>query len=188
MARHSSPEQWPFYRSVIAWFLPWLLLAGVAGTAVWIAVDALGRDELQTKAPAAVATSPSPERERKSPKPKTTPTATPDAVDTPKPEKTKTPEEEALITEGVTVQVLNGTPTAGAENTMADRLEGLGFEVVNTERASKPYDRTTVFWSSEAAQVAAARLAERFDWLAAPKPANLSPSVSLHVVVGADDA
>ena len=42
MGQHSSPSEWHFYRSVVMWFLPWVVIAGVIGVAVWIGVDALG--------------------------------------------------------------------------------------------------------------------------------------------------
>ena len=70
---------------------------------------------------------------------------------------------------------------------MADRLTHLGFKV----RAINPsvsYARTTVYWSYPAAAPAARALAARFGWDVGPKPANLSPTVSIHVVVGADEA
>ncbi|HEV3472033.1 MAG TPA: LytR C-terminal domain-containing protein, partial [Actinomycetota bacterium] len=70
----------------------------------------------------------------------------------------------------------------------ADRLSELGYEVVAIEGSSKQYPATTVFWSHPRAQDAAEALAERFGWLAQPKPANLSATVDIHVVVGSDEA
>jgi hypothetical protein len=91
-----------------------------------------------------------------------------------------------LITHGVTVQVLNGTsdPTAGEK--MGQRLAARGFKIVAVGPSSVPYSKTIVFWAYPSAKPAAKALAGHFGWQAAPKPANLSPQVAVHVVVGAD--
>jgi hypothetical protein len=87
----------------------------------------------------------------------------------------------------MTVQVLNGTDDPEADDVMADRLAGLGFEVLSVDSASVPYASTTVLWSYAESRSAARRLAARFGWRVAPKPDNLSTEVALHVVVGADE-
>jgi hypothetical protein len=76
---------------------------------------------------------------------------------------------------------------ASADDDMANRLAGLGFEVIALGGANKEYQATTVFWSVADSQEAAERLAERFGWVSGPKPDNLSPSVKLHIVVGLDE-
>lgn len=188
--RHSSPDQLHFYKSVVAWFLPWVLIAVVVGTAVWIAVEAVG-GATEGSTPVAAATTPAttdePEAtpEPETPKPDKTPE--PSAEPTAKPTPEPTPEPEPLITEGITVQVLNATDSGDADDHMADKLSKLGFTVVAVESASSRYDATTVFWSTDAAKDAAQRLADRFGWVAEAKPENLSTTVSLHVVVGADE-
>ncbi|MGH2695296.1 MAG: LytR C-terminal domain-containing protein [Actinomycetota bacterium] len=179
--RHSSTQQGPFVWSVVAWLLPWVLIAAVAGVAVSIAVDALGRDALETPPPTAATESPSP-----SPSPTRSPTAAPTRT-------TKSPSKPAetqvdLITEGITVQVLNATGSSSADDVMADRLASLGFEVISVDSAAGSYERTTVFWSYPDAREAAEALARRFGWVVQEKPANLSATVALHVVVGADEA
>lgn len=187
MGRHTSPEQGPFFRSIIVWLLPWVMIAAVVLVAVWIAVDAVGGNDLDTtpaarskptRAPVAAA----------SPKPTLTPVETP----TPEPTEPKESEEEEkeveLITDDVTVQVLNATAVQDADDRMADRLSSLGYEVVAIEGASRQYEKTTVFWSFPAARKAAEALAEKFGWVADLKPSNLSSTVDLHVVVGADEA
>jgi hypothetical protein len=185
LGRHSSPGQVSYYRSVLAWFLPWVLIAAVAITAVWIAVDALGRDDLEAASPAAsprpsatVAAEPSVEPEKtKEPKP------------SPEPEKTRRPDSQIeLITQGISVQILNATDDTAADDLMADRLTKLGFEVVSVDSASRTYTRTTVFYSTSSAQEAGEALGARFGWLVEPKPANLSDTVDLHIVVGVDEA
>ncbi|MDQ4124443.1 MAG: LytR C-terminal domain-containing protein [Actinomycetota bacterium] len=186
--RHSSPDQLHFYKSVVAWFLPWVLIAVVVGTAVWIAVEAVsGATEGSAPAAAATPTTEPTDEPKPTPQPET-----PEAEKTPKPSEEPTPEptpepEEPLITEGITVQVLNATDSADADDRMADKLSKLGFTVVAVESASSRYDATTVFWSTEEAKEAAQRLADRFGWIAEAKPENLSTTVSVHVVVGADE-
>jgi LytR cell envelope-related transcriptional attenuator len=92
-----------------------------------------------------------------------------------------------LITTGVTVQVLNATRAARADNRMATRLEKLGYTIVAINPAATRYRTTTVFWSRRAGRAAALALASRFGWSAARRPANLSDSVTIHVVVGGDE-
>lgn len=174
MGRHSSPEKWPYYRSVLGWFLPWILIAAVAGTAVWVAVDAVGEGELSS--------SPG----------ESTPTANP--TPTPSPTRkggggggTAGANDVTLITEGITVQVLNATEVEGAEEEMSARLERVGFDVVAVTAAATRYTETHVFWSDADSREAAVRLAARFGWVALPKPDNLSGEVSVHVVVGEDE-
>jgi cell division septation protein DedD len=190
MGRHSSSQQWPFYRSVVSWFLPWVLIAVVSGTAVWIAVDALGGGDLASPPLAAESESPSPSvlpSESESPT-LVEETPKPEKTKEPEPKKTPSPEPEELITAGISVQVLNATNSPDADDAMADRLAQLGYNVVAVDSASRTYELTTVFWSSSAYQEAAERLARRFGWVAAPKPENLSSDVSIHVVVGLDEA
>jgi hypothetical protein len=190
---------------MVAWFLPWLLVAAVAVTTMWIAVDALGGDEpslqaggrpaRQSKAPASPAptpSSPDPSEAPGSDDP-TDPTDPTDPSDKVKgkgkgkgkglPSASPSP---ALQARGVSVQVLNGTASAGADDAMAERLAELGFEIVALGDATS-YSRTTVLWSHAGAQEVAEALAARFGWSVAPKPANLSASVDIHVVVGGDE-
>ena len=186
MGRHSAGQQGPFYRSLLGWFLPWLLIAAFVGVAVWFLVDSLGGDD----APSPVAD------ETASPTPTPTPEAsetlvlaspTPTDEESPAPEPTREPAKRPLITQGINVQILNSTSDTGADDAIADRLTDLGFRIENLERASRLYERTTVFWSYPEAREAAERLAARFDWVAEAKPENLSETVALHVVVGSDE-
>ena len=187
MGRHSSPEQGPFYRSIIAWLLPWVMIAAAVVVAVYIAIDAVSKDDTQI----ASDVRPTPTVERDEPTDEPSETAVPEKTKEPEPEETKKDDKEPaerLITKDITVQVLNGTPATDADDRMADRLSSLGFEVVAIEGSSKQYSQTTVFWSFPSAQEAAERLAARFGWLAAAKPSNLSSTVDIHVVVGGDEA
>ena len=184
MGRRSSPDQWPFYRSVFSWFVPWALVAVIVGIGVWVAVDAMSGGPSNAKPPttalAAGSASPSPSRSAAS-KPSPSETPSPQATKQPKP-KRKVP----LITEGITVQVLDATSVPAASDEVATRLGALGFKIVAVASASTDYARTTVFWAYPSAQPAAKALASHFGWVSAPKPSNLSPEVALHVVVGND--
>lgn len=150
---------------------------------IWLAVDALGNDDIDTPVVAEKSESPSPSPEVPSKSPRPNPTPSPP----PAPEVSTSPEVEVeLITENMSVQVLNGTADAAADDRMANQLSELGFEVVAIQGASRAYQLTTVLWSYTESQEAAERLAERFGWQVEPKPENLSTTVALHVVVGAD--
>lgn len=203
MGRRSSASQLHFYRSVVVYFLPWALVAAITVAAVWAGVAALGQKELSTRPPVATKDE-SPDTKKlasapkKSPEPKPTssptaqPTSSPTAQPTSSPTASPTPGESPrsktpLITDDITVQVLNGTAASTADDQVATRLTGLGFEVVTVQPASTAYPLTTVFWSSPASKDAANALAQRFGWQVEPKPENLSTSVAIHVVVGADE-
>ena len=182
MGRHSSPNQGPYYRSLAGWVTVWLIIASATGIAVWIAVNAIGapEDTAPTASPAratsdeTATTSSTPEEE---PEPES-PSATEDDSN----------EAVRLVTEGVTVQVLNGTLQPDAVDSVIAQLEGDGFSILSIEESSRVYSETTVFWSYPDAERAAVALAEHYGWLAEPKPANLSDDVTVHVVVGADEA
>ena len=190
MGKHSSPEQGPFYRSFVAWLFPWILIGIFVLAAVYVAVDVVGKDDTKITPVAQETRSEEPEEtvapvETETPEPVETETPEPDPEETEEPDDGN--EEEPLITEDITIQVLNGTASTEADDRMADRLGSLGYEVVAVQGSSKQYTETTVYWSFPGAQDAAERLAARFDWVAAPKPSNLSSTVDIHVVVGADE-
>ena len=171
--------------------LPWLLIAALVGIAVWFLVGTLGGDDptvpvaQETESPSPTP-SPEPSETLVVASPTDTPTPKASPKPKPKPSKTKEPDEE-LIVEGINIQILNSTSDTSVDDALADRLSALGFRIENLESASRAYPRTTVFWSYPEAQKAAERLAARFDWLAQPKPDNLSATVALHVVVGNDE-
>lgn len=188
MGKHSSPEQGSFYRSFVAWLFPWLLIGIFVLAAVYVAIDVVGKDDTKITPAANSSRSNTPPEETQEPVESETPE--PVVSKTPEPEDTKKPETDdakPLITEDITIQVLNGTASTGADDAMSDRLSTLGFEVVAVQGSSKQYTQTTVFWSFPEAQEAAERLAAKFGWLADLKPSNLSSTVDLHVVVGSDE-
>jgi LytR cell envelope-related transcriptional attenuator len=183
VGRHSSPRQWRYYLSILKYALPWILVAVIGVSAVWAGVGALGDDELDPSKGPVVSESEDPQP-RAEPSAKATPV---EPEETPEEFAEEPDEEVVLITEGMTVQVLNGTTVSGVDQIMADRLEALGFQVVNVVPAAINYEETTVLWSYAESEDAAARLAERFGWEVEPKPDNLSTQVALHIVVGADE-
>ncbi|HEV3473060.1 MAG TPA: hypothetical protein VG408_07655, partial [Actinomycetota bacterium] len=83
MGRHSSPEQGSFYRSIIVWALPWLMIASIVLVAVIIAIDAVGGDDLDALPAARETRSVEPE-----PTAEATPTSEPVETRTPEPERT----------------------------------------------------------------------------------------------------
>lgn len=189
MGRHSAGNQWAFYGSVTRWALPWILVAALAVAGLWWY---LGRPEGGdlTAQPSAAATPDADASPTAGPSP--TPTATSSPSSSPSPgtegEGDEGAEPRPLITEGITVQVLDSIGSNDAQERMIDRLTALGFSVPFEAEASKTYRTTTVFWSYSEAEEAARRLAGRFGWKAALKPGNLSADAALHVVVGRDEA
>ncbi|MGH2752664.1 MAG: LytR C-terminal domain-containing protein [Actinomycetota bacterium] len=186
MGRHSSPRQWRYYTSILKYALPWILVALVGVSAVWAGVGALGDDELDTSKGPAVTRDEAPKRKSK-PEVEPTPVEPEDEEADDKEARAPAEDEIPLITEGMTIQVLNGTNVAGVDEVMAERLQRLGYQVVNTAPAAITYAETTVLWSYAESEEAAARLAQRFGWQVKPKPDNLSTQVALHIVVGSDE-
>ena len=200
VGRHSADSQSAFYRSAALWFLPWVVVAVVALAAVWIAIDALGGNEVSP-------TSVKGQNQKKNggapvdPTPaETEETTEPEEIEepTPSPEPSKSSadkdedEDEAnadkpkLITDGVSVQVLNGTSDAEADDRVAEQLEHLGYDVI----AVNPYlsrPDTIVYFSSEESKKAAEALGAHFEWPVEPMPEDLSSEVDVHVIVGADE-
>jgi LytR cell envelope-related transcriptional attenuator len=186
VGRHSSPRQWRYYTSLLRYFLPWILVAVVGVGAVWAGVGSLGDDELQTSPEVTETDAP-----KRTAKPDPTPTPVESEGQAPEDGGSEEQQDEPavpLITDGMTVQVLNGTSVTGADDVMADRLASLGYAVVSVAPASISYSQTTVLWSYAESQEAATRLAERFGWQVKPKPDNLSTQVAIHIVVGADES
>ncbi len=195
MGRHSSPEQWPFYRSVAVWLAPWVLVTAVLVAALWIGLTAMmgegaGAPHGRGAAAKAVPTQRATQRSTPSPQPSPTPTrerrqghATP----SPRPTHERGHQGGSLITKGITVQVLNGTGVTNLAQTWADRLTRLGFTVVAVQTGlAEPH--TTVYWATPKGKPAAKALAAHFGWRAAPAPPSLSSSVDVHVDIGADEA
>ena len=195
--RHSSNNQTAFYRSAVQWFLPWLIVGVVAIGAIWIAVDALGNDAApesdasnKEDAPAAVGASPSDEPSEEEVESEPTETPESDASDKDKSGKDKSGKDNGdtveLITENISIQVLNGTNDSTLDDGWADKLQALGFEI----EVVNPYlsmEETVVYWSSSESREAAEALGERFDWPAEAKPSELSAEVSIHVYLGEDE-
>jgi hypothetical protein len=175
----------------VSWALPWLLIVTVIVIALLVAIQMVGDDPVRTSGPQDASAQASPEP---------TETAAPNDQENEaessdeQPEKDKKKKEPPrdptdqpesdLVTKGVTVQVLNGSGDAAADDLMADKLARLGYTVVAVSPAVRAYPQTVVFWVGDG-RGAATALAERFEWRAEPAPGNLSQEVDLHVVVGA---
>jgi hypothetical protein len=106
----------------------------------------------------------------------------------PSPDPSPTPAAPTIDPGDVSVQVLDadgvldGTPFDRVVATIAD----VGYRVVATNPASRTYEATTVFYTA-GNETAARELAVVLGYdEVAEKPDNLSDSVSLHIVVGAD--
>jgi hypothetical protein len=191
MRRGSRPnESWTQGGSLIPRWVFWAVTAAVA-LASGLAIGYLGNPAASVPASprhvAASAESPSPAAtntpgDRATPEPESSPTQSePDKQPPPGPS-------DDLITNGVTVQVLNASGRGKGDNTVVQRLEQLGFSVVAINPAAKIYQKTTVFWSEPSGKAAAQALAKHFHWDSGPRPQTLSKSVTTHVVVGEDES
>lgn len=123
------------------------------------------------------------------PTPAETATAAPSPTAEPDPDPTDEPT--TVDPASVSIQVLDAVGGEGgpeAAQAVADELREAGYDVVVVNRAGREYDVTTVFWSPGqevgGQQVAAAIGAGRAE--ATPEEVQLSDSVDVHVVVGAD--
>ena len=108
------------------------------------------------------------------------------STDTPAPTETATEAGQEIDPGTVTVQVLDGTGGTGAASEVAGRLRDAGYRIIAENRAIRVYDATTVFYT-EGNEDAARQIAAQFGFsVVEPKPANLSSSVRIHLVVGTD--
>lgn len=192
MGRHSLPARWHFARSVIVWAAPWLAAAAVVTAIVWLASTTLGEDGARS-ASAEGATAPGGGNNRAGPAtaaPSSPQPASPKPT-RPKPSPSFSPRShgrQPLITQGVTVQVLDATGGGAAAEGWAHRLTKLGFDIVSVQPGLGPYPATTVYWSAPRDRAAARALAARFGWTTGPRPGSLSPAVSVHLVLGDDES
>ena len=120
-------------------------------------------------------------------------TADPEPAPEPSPEASEAPPAEQVDPAEISIQVLDAIGGAGgsdAANAVADELREAGYNVVVVNQAGRNYEVTTVFWSAgqEAGgrQVAAALGTTEAEQT--PAEVQLSDSVDVHVVVGADRA
>lgn len=108
------------------------------------------------------------------------------ATTSPAPAETATDTGQEIDPDTVTVQVLDGTGGTGAAAEVAGRLRDAGYRIIAENRAIRVYDATTVFYT-EGNEDAARQIAAQFGFsVVEPKPDNLSSSVRIHLVVGAD--
>jgi len=88
---------------------------------------------------------------------------------------------------GVTVQVLNGVWVTGLAHRVADQVRTAGYDVVAAKTALGSYSVSRVYYT-DGHRADAEAFKDRFPAFAVvePAPANLSPRVALHVVIGKD--
>jgi hypothetical protein len=187
VGRHSSGARGPYMRSVLGWAFPWILIAAVVIAAVWFVVNAVGGRQIALEnGNPSLSSSPSASAEptpTESPTPKRT-----RSRPSPKPTRTPRGDRGELITDGVTIQVVNGTGgIEGAAAAMADRLASLGYQV-EAIVTGLTVDQTAVYWSSESNRDAAVALATHFGWASGPASPSLTRDVNIHVIVAADEA
>ena len=189
MGRHSSGARGPYMRSVFGWAFPWILIAAVLIAAVWFLVNAVGGREIAFEnGNPSRSSSPSAEAAA-DPTPTETPTPKPSRPrSSPAPTRSPTGDRGDLVTDGVSVQVVNGTGgIEGAAAAMADRLASLGYRV-EAIVTGLTVDQTAVYWSTASDREAAVALASRFGWTVAPASPNLTREVDIHVIVAPDEA
>jgi len=120
--------------------------------------------------------------------------ATPDDEPEPEPEPSDdpspTPFEPTIDPATVTVQVLDGDGAEGRAETeaVAGRLSEAGYNVVVINDAARTYEQTTVFWT-DGFEEQGREMAQLFGFPeVTQKLENLSDTVQVHLVVGADQA
>jgi LytR cell envelope-related transcriptional attenuator len=196
VGRHSSGGGWSYYLSFALWALPWVVIACLVGFAVWIAVDTVGGDQVTVQSPSPETTptptptpTPSPTRPEPSPVAKPTPTPESEKDETDRRKRAEGDRDgTGLTTEGVTVQVINGTGgVVGAAEAMADRLARLGY-TVEAFTTGLTVDQSLVLFSTPEDSAAAVELAGYLGFVAGPAPPDLSRDIDLHVIVSAADA
>lgn len=170
---------------------PWVVrlvgLAVVMAVAFWVVGEMRGDgDEAPTAAaptPTATATAGGPDGPTTPP---ATATPTPDQGATGSPSPTA-PGDASIAPGEVSVQVLDAAGDDGsAAADVAVRLREAGYSVVAENQAIRNYEQTTVFYT-EGSQSKARQVADQFGYpVVEPKLDNLSDTVDLHVVVGAD--
>jgi hypothetical protein len=187
VGRHSSGTRGPYMRSVLGWALPWILIAAIAIAAVWFIVNAVGGRQIALEDGNPSRTSSPPGRTQ--PSPTETPSPEPSrSRPSPSPKRSPKGDRDELITNGVSVQVVNGTGgIEGAAAAMADRLASLGYRV-EAIVTGLTVDQTAVRWSTESDREAALALAARFGWASGPASPNLTRDVDIHVIVAPDEA
>lgn len=111
----------------------------------------------------------------------------------PEPETSPDPPAESVDPAEISIQVLDaigGSGGSAAANAVADELREAGYNVIVVNQAGRNYDVTTVFWS-EGQEDGGRQVAAELGTSAAeqtPEEVQLSNSVDVHVVVGADRA
>lgn len=146
--------------------------------------------EAVTSEPAPEATEPT-EAETSEPEPEPTPTPTPSKSPSPKPSPTATAEPATsgeFAPGDISVQVLDAVLDDGGETSkrVFDELKADGYRAVARNQAVRKYDVTTVMYTP-GNEAKARQIAKQYGYSRVePQPGNLSNSVDVHLVVGAD--
>lgn len=188
MARHSPPGDRSFVLSVARH------LAGAVALVIGVAAAFWGIGQVRLQEPPGdgpvIGTAAPPE----TPGPTTTLTAPPATVPSPtapvspEPAGTQPPASPSLEPSSITLQVLDAVldDDGRATSDLVRRLREAGYNVVAQHTAVRQYEVTTVFhtpgFEQAARQVAATFGFQRVE----VKPDNLSDTVQVHVIVGAD--
>jgi LytR cell envelope-related transcriptional attenuator len=114
----------------------------------------------------------------------TTTTRAPSATSTTRAPAGATPLKSA---EGVTVQILNGTGELRLARDFKPAVRAAGYRIVNTGNSAVFYEMSTVYYTDDNRDDALS-FRRRFPAFStvARAPANLSSSVELHVIIGAN--
>lgn len=154
---------------------------------------ALGGDEpadavaAPTPSPTVVVTEPTGTQPPSSTEPASTEQPSAPATE-PSATETSEPPTDDLDPSAITIQVLDGvlTDNGQAMNDVVTQLEDLGYDVIATNRARQPYEQTTVFYTA-GNEAQARKVADTIGAsVVQEQPGNLSDSVQVHLVVGAD--
>ncbi|HEX9888392.1 MAG TPA: LytR C-terminal domain-containing protein [Nitriliruptorales bacterium] len=211
MAKHASPDDNSFLISVGKHLGAAVGLVAVVAGAFWgigqVQTEDPGDDTpvIANPATSAPTRQPSSDPTTEAPDPEPTPTPTPTPEPTseasspepspqpspePSPEPSPTEADGRIAASSISVQVLDAVLDDGsaAASDVEQRMKADGYRVVARNKASKTYDVTTVFYSA-GSEAQAQQIAEQYGWSRVEgKPDNLSDSVQVHVVVGADEA
>jgi hypothetical protein len=169
MGRHSIAEDRSFLRSLIFFALKWAGLALIPLLVLRFVWGAVTPDEPKPK-PAADSS------------PQSSNDGTPGTESPASPTPAASPAPAGPLPK---LQVLNGTDKDGVAKDLAALLRQAGREVVNVEKALKPYAKTTIFYQPGFEQ-AAKDLAGTVGGQVQAATPNLSKEIPLTVVVGAD--
>ena len=185
-AGHTPEGDRSFTSSVVRNLAGALALVALVTAAFW----GVGRFQADSAGPGPIITgSPSePSEPPASTPPSTEGSDSPSPSESVEPSETQTPAPPAIDPASISVQVLDAAGDGGEKATdVAAKLRAAGYRVVAETDAVRVYEESTAFFT-RGHQPAARQIAEflpAFD-VVDEKPANLTDSVNVHIVVGED--